>query len=108
YPIQAVFWLEWDTTALDRAPVILSATNQFLLKAPPSPFVIPSVPGFPTSRLCRRQRMRLSVKRAARNPPKLRLLTGNLGQPRDLQCSPAPAQRSPFRQLSHRIVILKG
>jgi hypothetical protein len=29
------------------------------------PFVIPSVPGFPTSRPYQRQRMRLSVKRAA-------------------------------------------
>jgi hypothetical protein len=25
------------------------------------------------------------------------VLTGNLGEPRDLQCAPAPAQRSPFR-----------
>jgi hypothetical protein len=47
----------------------------------------PSVPGFPTSRLYQRQRMRLSLKRAARNPPKLRFLTGNLGQPRDLLCA---------------------
>jgi hypothetical protein len=29
------------------------------------PLVIPSVPGFPTSRLYQRQRMRLSLKRAA-------------------------------------------
>jgi hypothetical protein len=47
-------------------------------------FVIPSVPGFPASRLYQRRRMRLSVKRAAWNPPKLRFLTGNLGEARDL------------------------
>jgi hypothetical protein len=34
-------------------------------------------------------------------------LTGNLGEPRDLQCAPASAQSSPFRQFSHRIVILR-
>jgi hypothetical protein len=30
------------------------------------------------------------------------------GKPRDLQYAPAPAQRSPFRYFSHRIVILSG
>src|SRR5580693_4319071 len=28
------------------------------------------------------------------------VLTGNLGQPSDLLCAPAPAQRSPFRSVS--------
>jgi hypothetical protein len=45
-PIQAVLWLEWDTTALDepflflggsRGPAALSATSQSLMEAPLSP-----------------------------------------------------------------------
>src|SRR5580698_5636105 len=78
-------------------PSDLTAPN----KSHNPPLVIPSVPGFPGSRLYQRQRMRLSVKRAARSPSKPWFLTGNLGEPRDLLCAPAPAQRSTFR-----IVIL--
>jgi hypothetical protein len=39
-------------------------------------------------------------------PTEATVLTGNPGQARDLQCAPAPAQRSPFRLFPHRIVIL--
>jgi hypothetical protein len=52
-------------------------------------------------------RVRLSVKKGAEVHPRHKSQQESGGaQPRDLQCAPAPAQRSPFRWLSHKIVIL--
>jgi hypothetical protein len=52
--------VEGDLLFLSIHPIV-----RLLINVTALPFVIPSVPGFPTSRLYRRQRMRLSIKRAA-------------------------------------------
>jgi hypothetical protein len=48
-------------------------------------FVIPSVPGFPTSPLSPVPLMWFSLKRTTCSWPKPQVSTGNLGEPRDLQ-----------------------
>jgi hypothetical protein len=51
----------------------------------PLPFVLPSVPGFPTSQLSPSSLMWFSLKRTTCSRPKPQLSTGNPGKPRDLQ-----------------------
>jgi hypothetical protein len=56
-------------------------------------FVIPSVPGFPTSQLSPAPLMWFSLKRTTCSCPKPQLSTGNPGEPSDLQF------RGPFLEM---------
>jgi hypothetical protein len=69
------------------------ASSRPFLRQPPFPynypllFVIPSVPGFPTSQLSTAPLMWFSLKRTTCSRPKPQLSTGNPGKPRDLRCA---------------------